>query len=77
MVIFTVEYVVKFWAAPSRWRFFWGFWNILDLVSIVPWYVDVAVCGHVLGCTTTSATVKSTQVRSLVALCACAVLCST
>jgi Ion transport protein len=67
MIVFAIDYAVKFWAAPSRWKFFWNFGNLLDLVSIVPWYVDVALCGSVRGCGA-GTTVRSTQVCSRAAV---------
>lgn len=61
---FTVEYVVKLWAAPNRFRFVCNLGNVLDLVSVLPWYLQVGLCGGaVVGCSSNGA-VNSAQVRT-------------
>lgn len=38
VVVFTVEYIIRFWAAPNRWKFFINFYSIIDLLAILPFY---------------------------------------
>lgn len=42
---FTVEYAVKFWAAPARWVFFKQTMNLIDFVAILPFYMEMTLGG--------------------------------
>lgn len=37
--VFTVDYLLRVWAAPNRWRFVFSFYGIVDLLSILPFYL--------------------------------------
>ena len=39
--IFTVEYCLHVWAAPKRLRYIFSFFGIIDLLSILPFYVGI------------------------------------
>ncbi|KXJ18108.1 Potassium voltage-gated channel subfamily D member 2 [Exaiptasia diaphana] len=41
--IFTIEYLVRFAVAPQRWHFMKNFMSIIDVVSVVPFYVKVCM----------------------------------
>ncbi|CAG8476780.1 12674_t:CDS:2 [Ambispora gerdemannii] len=41
--IFTLEYVGKLYASVDRIRFVFRFWNIIDLLSIIPFYLDLII----------------------------------
>eukprot|EP01065_Artemidia_motanka_P042928 TRINITY_DN5845_c0_g1_i1.p1 TRINITY_DN5845_c0_g1~~TRINITY_DN5845_c0_g1_i1.p1 ORF type:complete len:550 (+),score=187.50 TRINITY_DN5845_c0_g1_i1:75-1652(+) len=46
VMYFTAEYVIRFWAAPHRWKFFRNPLNIIDLMSVLPFYVDLLSARH-------------------------------
>ncbi len=39
VVLFTVEYGFRLWMAKSRWRYATSFFGIIDLLSILPFYL--------------------------------------
>ncbi len=43
VLIFTLEYFLKVWAAPKRWKYIFSFYGLVDLLSIMPFYLDLAV----------------------------------
>lgn len=43
IVIFTLEYLVKIVTAPNLWRFVRAPLNLIDLIAILPWYIDLFV----------------------------------
>lgn len=39
--VFTIEYFLRIYAAPRRWKYIFSFWGIVDLLSIAPFYAGV------------------------------------
>jgi len=37
-IFFTIEYVVRVYVSPNRWRYIFSFYGMVDLLSIVPSY---------------------------------------
>lgn len=43
VAVFTLEYLVRLYAAPSRWRYVKQIMTIIDLAAILPYYVDLVM----------------------------------
>ncbi|VDP75684.1 unnamed protein product [Echinostoma caproni] len=41
VVIFTIEYCARMYAAPNRWKFFITVMSIIDVVAILPFYIGL------------------------------------
>lgn len=39
--VFTLEYVLRIWSAPRRLRYIFSFFGIIDLISILPFYLGL------------------------------------
>ena len=37
--IFSVEYLLRLWAAENRWKFVTSFFGIIDLLAVLPFYI--------------------------------------
>jgi voltage-gated potassium channel len=43
--IFTVEYLARLWVVRDRWRYATSFFGIIDLISILPSYLELFLTG--------------------------------
>jgi len=43
--IFTVEYIARLWVVRDRWRYATSFFGIIDLISILPSYLELLLAG--------------------------------
>ncbi|KAK4472160.1 hypothetical protein MN116_000458 [Schistosoma mekongi] len=41
VIIFTIEYCARMYAAPNRWKFFISVMSIIDVVAILPFYIGL------------------------------------
>lgn len=46
---FTIEYLMRIYSAPRRWKYIFSFWGIVDLLSIAPFYAGVFGTEYVRG----------------------------
>lgn len=44
-IIFTIEYILRIWCSPRPWRYVFSFWGFIDLLSILPTYLDLLFFG--------------------------------
>lgn len=44
-IIFTIEYGLRIYCAPRRWRYIKSFYGLIDFVSILPTYLSLFVAG--------------------------------
>ncbi|SFR35877.1 voltage-gated potassium channel [Robiginitalea myxolifaciens] len=43
VVVFTLEYVLRVMAAPNPWKYIFSFYGIIDLLAILPFYLNNAL----------------------------------
>lgn len=44
-ILFTIEYLLRLYAAPNRLRYMFSFYGIVDFLSIIPTYVSFFIVG--------------------------------
>lgn len=44
-ILFTFEYLLRLYSAPSRWKYVTSFYGIVDLLAILPTYIGIFVPG--------------------------------
>ena len=42
VVIFTIEYLLRIYVAEKKWRYIFSFYGIIDLLAILPFYLQFA-----------------------------------
>ncbi len=45
-VLFTIEYFVRVYAVPRRWKYIFSFWGIIDLIAFLPTYLSLIFVGY-------------------------------
>ncbi|MFK7961665.1 MAG: ion transporter [Phycisphaerales bacterium] len=43
VTIFSLEYAIRVWRSPNRWRFIFSFYGIIDLLAILPFYLSLGL----------------------------------
>ena len=38
IVLFSIEYILRVYAAPNRLKYIFSFWGILDSIALIPYY---------------------------------------
>lgn len=41
VMLFSIEFALRLWSSKRRFKFFINMFNILDLLAIIPWYIQV------------------------------------
>ena len=44
-ILFTIEYIIRLWISPSRRRYAFSFFGVIDLMAIIPTYISLFVPG--------------------------------
>ena len=44
-ILFTIEYFLRIYSAPSRWKYVTSFYGIVDLLAIMPTYIGLFIPG--------------------------------
>lgn len=45
-VLFTIEYVLRIWSSPKPLKYIFSFWGFIDLLAILPTYMDLMFSGY-------------------------------
>ena len=45
-VIFSIEYLLRIWSSPKPMKYIFSFWGLVDILSILPTYLDLLVPGY-------------------------------
>lgn len=44
-IFFTIEYIVRIYCSPNRWRYVFSYYGIVDLLAIIPSYLSLFISG--------------------------------
>jgi voltage-gated potassium channel len=45
-ILFTLEYILRIWSSPKPLKYIFSFWGFVDLLAILPTYVDLIFSGY-------------------------------
>jgi voltage-gated potassium channel len=45
-ILFSIEYLLRIWSSPKPWKYIFSFWGLVDVLSILPTYVDLFFPGY-------------------------------
>jgi voltage-gated potassium channel len=45
-ILFTVEYAARIWSSPKPLKYIFSFWGLIDLLSILPTYLELLLPGY-------------------------------
>ena len=45
-ILFTVEYAARIWSSPKPLKYIFSFWGLVDLLSILPTYLELLLPGY-------------------------------
>lgn len=45
-ILFTIEYLLRIWSSPKPFKYIFSYWGLIDLLSIMPTYLDLFTSGY-------------------------------
>jgi len=45
-VLFSIEYLLRIWSSPKPWKYIFSFWGLVDILAILPTYIDLMAPGY-------------------------------
>ena len=45
-VLFSIEYLLRIWSSPKPLKYIFSFWGLVDILAILPTYIDLMVPGY-------------------------------
>ncbi|MDP3434855.1 MAG: ion transporter [Bacteroidota bacterium] len=39
--LFSIEYLLRIWSSPKPWKYIFSFWGLVDILAILPTYIDL------------------------------------
>ncbi len=44
-ILFTIEYIVRIYISPNRWKYISSFYGVIDLIAVLPSYLGLFITG--------------------------------
>ena len=63
--LFSLEYLLRIYSAPRRFRYARSFFGVVDLISIVPTYLSILIPSYSCSRASRAASVQSTQISQV------------